>query len=160
MTPRIRSYEALLAFAGALFVSALFPVARANASSFTVLDEKAVEELSEITRLYIDGRLVADVRLNDTTTRARIPVTVADRPGQDGRSHDYALCGEIVFRGADGSRQVHRVSGQGSLPDPDGHTFLALGARDFTLFYLADPSDRMAVRPQAGPSPFCQAPIS
>ncbi len=144
----------------ALCLAVLATAGPTRAASFTVVDDKAVEEVSEVTRLYIDGKLVADVHLDATTSHARIPVTVPDRSGQDGRAHDYALCGEIVFRAFDGSRQVHRVSGQGSLPDPDGHVFLALGARDFTLFYLADPSDRMAVQAQPGPSPFCQAPIS
>jgi hypothetical protein len=132
----------------------------AQAASFVVLDQKATEEISEVTRLYVDGALVASAHLDNTTLEARMPVMVADRPGPDGQQHDYALCGEIVFRAADGTRAVHQVNGQGVLVDPDGRNFMALGARDFTRFYLADPTDRMAVRPQPGPSPFCQTPIS
>ncbi len=98
--------------------------------------------------------------LDATTTEARIPVTVPDGPGRHGAAHDYALCGQITFRNQAGGREIHEVSGQGELPDPDGRAFDALGARDFTLFYLADPTDRNAVRIEPGHSLFCQAPIS
>ena len=132
----------------------------AQAADFIVLDEKAFEEVSETTRLYVDGTLIATVRLDDATMQARIPVSVPDSAGPDGHAHEYALCGDITFRNASGAREVHQVSGQGLLPDPQGHTFLALGARDFTQFYLADPGDPAAVRTRLGRSPFCQAPIS
>lgn len=130
----------------------------ATAASFTVVDDKADEEISETTRLYIDGQQVANIHLDDAVTQAKIPIAVADRKGRV--DHDYTLCGEITYRAMDGSRQVREVSGQGTLPAPDGHSFVAVGARDFTSFYLVDPSDRMASRPDPGPSPFCQAPIS
>lgn len=132
----------------------------ARAARFVVLDQKAPEELAEITRLYIDGSLVATVRLDAATTEARIPVSVPDSPGRQGGAHDYALCGQITFRNQTGGREIHEVSGQGELPDPDGRAFDALGARDFTLFYLADPTDRDAVHIEPGHSLFCQTPIS
>ena len=125
-----------------------------------MLDQKAPEELAEVTRLYIDGSLVATVKLDDTTTEARIPVSIPDTAGPHGHAHDYALCGQITFRNQAGGREIHEVSGQGELPDPDGRAFDALGARDFTLFYLADPTDRDAVLIEPGRSPFCQAPVS
>ena len=132
----------------------------ARAARFTVLDQKAPEELAEVTRLYIDGSLVATVHLDATTTEVRIPVSVPDVGGRGGQAHDYALCGQITFRNQAGGREIHEVSGQGQLPDPDGRAFVALGARDFTLFYLADPTDRGAVQIEPGHSPFCQAPVS
>ena len=141
-------------------LSLLAAASPASAARFVVLDQKAPEELAEVTRLYIDGTLVATVTLDATTTEARIPVSVPDNAGHGGHAHDYALCGQITFRNGIGGREIHEVSGQGELPDPDGRNFDALGARDFTLFYLADPTDRDAVRIQPGHSPFCQAPVS
>ena len=138
----------------------LAPLLAARAATFTVLDQKAPEELSETTRLYIDGILIASVRLDATNTQANIPVTVPDAAGAHGREHDYALCGEITFRNSSGAREIHEVSGQGTLPDADGRAFDALGARDFTLFYLADPTDPQAVQIHPGHSAFCQAPVS
>ncbi len=143
------------------FACSLLVLASAGrAADFVVLDQKATEELSETTRLYVDGTLVATVHLDQATTEARIPVSVPDGSRPANRAHDYALCGEIAFRNRDGNREVHQVSGQGVLTDPDGRTFLALGARDFTQFYLADPTDPSAVQTRYGRSPFCQTPVS
>jgi hypothetical protein len=140
--------------------SLAFPAATGRAAEFVVLDQKAPEELSETTRLYVDGSLVATVRLDGNTSEARIPVLVPDAGGPSGHTHDYALCGEIVFRNRAGAREIHQVSGQGILSNPTGHTFLALGARDFTQFYLADPNDPAAAQSRFGRSPFCQTPVS
>ena len=145
----------------ALFACSLaFPASAGRAADFVVLDQKASEELSETTRLYVDGSLVATVHLDRTVSEARIPVSVPDGSKPAGKAHDYALCGEIAFRNRDGNREVHQVSGQGVLTDPAGRTFLALGARDFTQFYLADPTDPSAVQTRYGRSPFCQTPVS
>lgn len=143
-----------------LLTAACLPAAAAQAATFIVLDQKAAEEVSEITRLYVDGTLITTIRLDDATTQASVPVSVPDAAGPHSREHEYVLCGEITFRNAAGAREVHEVSGQGLLPDADGRTFQALGARDFTMFYLADPDDPQAVQVQAGRSAFCQAPVS
>ena len=145
--------------AAVLACSFVIPAA-AWAADFVVLDQKASEELDETTRLYVDGALIATVRLDQATTEMRIPVSVPDGSRPANQSHDYALCGEIAFRNRDGNREVHQVSGQGVLVDPAGRTFLALGARDFTQFYLADPTDAAAVQTRYGRSPFCQTPVS
>lgn len=131
----------------------------AQAASFSVLDRKAAAEVSEITRLYVDGRLVTTIRLNDAVPAAHVPVTVPDHDGALGRQHDYALCGEITIHDRQGIA-THEVSGQGVLADPDGHDFEALSAEDFTVFYLLDSADPAAVIIHPGHSPFCQAPIS
>lgn len=131
----------------------------ARAASFSVLDRKAAAEVSEITRLYVDGRLVATIRLNDAVPSAHVPVTVPDHADASGRQHDYALCGEITIHDRQGIA-THEVSGQGVLADPDGQDFEALSADDFTVFYLLDSADPAAVTIQPGHSPFCQAPIS
>lgn len=132
----------------------------ARAAQFTVLDQKAPAELSEITRLYVDGGLVATVRLDASTRAVTIPVTVPDSGGPDGRQHDYVLCGEITFRDSHGATSVHEVSGAGLLHDPDGRRLEALGADDFTLFYLADAADPSEVTIGSGGSSVCQQAIS
>lgn len=128
------------------------------AAQFTVSDGRAAEELTETTRLYIDGTLAATFRLDGQVSALSKPLTVPDRNGS--RSHDYALCGEITIRGRSGKTETHEVSGQGTLIDPDGRSFAAVGARDFTVFYLLDMDDPSQVEVHPGRSPFCQAPVS
>ena len=141
----------------ALAIPLLAVPGAAHAVDFLVLDQMASEELSETTRLYVDGTLVATIHLDDHTASARVPVSVPEQPGH---AHDYALCGDIAIRRPDGGREIHQVSGQGTLLNPSGRSLVALGARDFTLFYLADPNDARAVAVRPGRAPFCQAPVS
>lgn len=136
------------------------PTGLAHAANFTVIDAKADEEISEVSRLYIDGTLVGTFRLNDATRQISLPITVADPPGSNNPPHDYALCGEVTIRNQAGAAETHEVSAQGVLRDPQGRVFAALGARDFTMFFLADPTDPAAVQIHPGHSPFCQAPVS
>ena len=129
----------------------------ARAVDFVVVDGRAAEEISETSRLYIDGNLVGTFRLDDRTTEVRLPIRVPDGPRI---THDYVLCGEITIRNPAGAAEIHEVSGQGVLRDPQGRVFAALGARNFTLFYLADPTDPTAVEAREGHSLACQAPVS
>ncbi|WP_419728707.1 hypothetical protein [Lichenicola sp.] len=152
--PRLLPWRCL---AGALLAAATLPAPAALATDFTVVDGRAAEEISETSRLYIDGNLVGTFRLDDRTTEIRMPITLPDGPRI---AHDYVLCGEITIRNRAGAPEIHEVSGEGVLRDPRGRVFVALGARDFTLFYLADPSDPAAVETQPGHSMFCQAPVS
>lgn len=131
----------------------------AHAVGFTVIDGKATQEISETSRLYIDGTLVGTFRLDDKTTQKSMPVDVPDVPGQ-GTAHQYVLCGEITIRNQAGTPETHEVSGQGLLRQPEGHLFAALSAQNFSLFYLADPTDPTAVEIQRGRSSFCSAPVS
>jgi hypothetical protein len=135
----------------------------ASAISFTVTDGRAAEEISETTRLYVDGNLVATFRLDDHTPELTHTIELPDGPAAAAganRSHDYALCGDITIRGRAGSPEIHEVSSQGRLVSPGGRRFVALGARDFTTFFLADPNDPAAVQIDAGRSTVCQAPTS
>lgn len=131
----------------------------AHATGFTVIDGKASQEISETSRLYIDGVLVGTFRLDDRTTQTSMPVDVPDVAGQ-GTAHQYVLCGEITIRNHAGTPEIHEVSGQGLLRQPEGHMFAALSAGNFSLFYLADPTDPTAVEIQQGRSSFCAAPVS
>ena len=143
--------------AAVILVQATLVGTVARATDFVVVDGRAAEEISETSRLYIDGNLVGTFRLDDRTTEIRMPITVPDGPRI---AHDYVLCGEITIRNPAGAAEIHEVSGQGVLRDPQGRVFVALGARDFTLFYLAAPRDPAAVETQPGHSMFCQAPVS
>ncbi|MGI4747665.1 MAG: hypothetical protein ACRYGI_04655 [Janthinobacterium lividum] len=131
----------------------------AHAVGFTVVDGKASQEISETSRLYIDGALVGTFRLDDRTTQTSMPVDVPDVAGQ-GTAHQYVLCGEITIRNHAGTPEIHEVSGQGLLHQPEGRVFAALSAGNFSLFYLADPTDPTAVEIQPGRSSFCAAPVS
>lgn len=151
---------ALLGRAALLAGATLLAGGRAQATSFTITDGKADEEISEVSRVYVDGILVGTFRLDDRTRELSMKVTVPDPPAPRAPSHDYALCGEITIRNQAGAPEIHEVSGQGVLRDPQDHVFAALGARDFTLFYLADPTDPGAVEVLPGHSLFCQTPVS
>jgi hypothetical protein len=136
------------------FLLALPAIARAG--EFTVIDDRAETEVSEVSRLYIDGNLAATFRLGSgvdrVTSRIQTPM---------GRvNHDYALCGEITIVNAEGRHETHQVSSEGILHNPDGHVFEALGADNFTDFYLADPADPSAVEHRAGRARACAQPIT
>ncbi len=151
MTPAIPLLALLLAAAPCL----------AQAATFNVHDNRAAREIGEATELYIDGRLVALLRLDDDRRQVSVTVTV---PGHgdagDHDEHSYVLCGTITVRNAQGAVEVHEVNSTGLLHDPDGHRFEALGAEDFTMFYLSDPGDPTAADRVPQRSGLCRAPIS
>ena len=155
MTPAIPHLAALLAA-----LSALTPRV-AGAATFNVHDNRAAREIGEATELYIDGSLVALLRLDDDRRQVSVTVTVPGRKDAgDHDEHSYVLCGTITVRNAQGAAEVHEVNSSGLLHDPDGHRFEALGAEDFTMFYLADPGDPAAADNVPQRSGLCRAPIS
>lgn len=88
----------------------------ALAESFTVTDDRAPIEVSEISRLYVDGRLAATFRLDDKTPSLTKKI---DLPL--GRiNHSYALCGQITILNAEGRAETHQVSSEGTLTHPKG----------------------------------------
>ncbi|GAN54959.1 hypothetical protein [Tanticharoenia sakaeratensis] len=126
----------------------------AHAGSFTVVDDRAPVEVSEVSRLYIDGNLAATFRLDpNTPTQSRVVQTPMGRV-----NHDYALCGEITIQTPDGRHETHQVSSEGILNHPDGHTLQAIGAADFTDFYLTDPDDPTIAEHHPGRSGACISP--
>nr|WP_243443841.1 hypothetical protein [Asaia prunellae] len=87
----------------------------ALAESFTVTDDRAPIEVSEISRLYVDGRLAATFRLDDKTPSLTKKI---DLPL--GRiNHSYALCGQITILNAEGRAETHQVSSEGTLTHPE-----------------------------------------
>lgn len=136
-----------------LLAAAVHPAA---AGEFTVTDEKADMEISEVSRIYLDGKLASVFQLDDTTRykTVRIPTPV-------GRlDHTYTLCGEITIRTADGRTETHEVSSSGILHNPDGHHFDALGSDGFKDFFLVDPQAPEAAERIPGRGEVCSAPIS
>lgn len=128
----------------------------ARAGSFTVIDQRAPDEISEVSRLYVDGNLAAVFKLGpDMSSLTRRIETPAGRV-----NHDYALCGEITILTEDGRHETHQVSSEGILRHPDGHHFEALGADNFTDFYLHDLEDDATVEHHAGKARVCAAPIT
>ncbi|KDU94611.1 hypothetical protein CFR78_08365 [Komagataeibacter rhaeticus] len=128
----------------------------ALAGSFEVEDGYGEGEVSEVSRLYVDEQLVATFHLDhDHTTQTAHVETPVSRV-----NHSYALCGEITIRRPAGKIEIHQVSGEGVLHEPDGHHLVALGARNFTEFYLADPDDPNVVERHPGRSSLCAAPTS
>lgn len=133
----------------------------AGAATFNVHDNRAAREIAEATELYIDGRLVALLRLDDDRRQVSVTVTVPrQKDTSHPEEHSYVLCGTITVRNAVGAAEVHEVNASGTLHDPDGHRFEALGAEDFTMFYLADPDDPAAADRVPQRSGLCRAPIS
>lgn len=150
MVVMIRHFFLLLALAG------VATPGLALAGEFTVTDDRAPSEISEVSRLYIDGNLAAIFKLDENvatlTKRIQTPM---------GRlNHDYALCGEITIVNAEGKRETHQVSSEGTLHHPDGHALEALGAEDFTDFFLRDPEDPSIAQHRVGRAGICAAPIT
>lgn len=134
----------------------ILTVSAARAGDFTVTDDRAPSEVSETSRLYIDGNLAATFKLDQNiSTLTRHIQTPVGRV-----NHDYALCGEITVVNADGKQETHQVSSEGILHHPDGHALEALGAEDFTEFFLRDPDDPSIAEHRRGRAQICVAPIS
>lgn len=153
---RERCHSRFAQLTGIFLGLTLLAAAPAWAGQFTIVDGKAPQEISEVSRVYLDGELVATFVLNDTMSQKTATITTAA-----GRvEHTYALCGEIVIRTPEGRTETHVVSSTGHLHNPDGHVFQAMGARDFTDFYLIDPSDPGATDHQPGQGDSCMAATS
>jgi hypothetical protein len=154
----IRAAPILALLAAAILGAAPAPT---RAASFDVHDNRAAREIAEATELYIDGKMVALLRLDDHQRQVSLVVTVPGHRDEHGREeHSYVLCGTITVRNAQGIPEIHEVNASGMLHDPDGHRFEALGAEDFTMFYLSDPMDPDAADSVPQRSGLCRAPIS
>jgi len=137
-----------------LLILPLILCSTAHAGSFTIVDDRAPMEISEVTRVYIDGSLAASFTLDRNTPS--VSRTVSTPNGR--LNHDYALCGEITIETSDGKRETRDVSSEGTLQNPDGHTLQAIGAQDFTDFYLTDQDDPSVAHHYKGRSGVCLSP--
>lgn len=128
----------------------------AHAESFTVTDDRAPIEISEVSRLYIDGTLAATFRLDDHTPSLTRKIEIP----QGRINHSYALCGQITVIDAEGRAVTHQVSSEGTLTRPENHHLLALGDEGFTDFFLRDPNDPDVAKHHPGHAGICMSPVS
>ncbi|GAN89130.1 hypothetical protein Gbfr_003_065 [Gluconobacter frateurii M-2] len=145
-------------FFSALLLGCALQTAQAQSElpgTFTVTDERASEEISEVSRLYLDGNLVATFRLG--LSKSRETKTI---PLPAGRYDvDYALCGEITIM-HNGHQETHQVSSEGQLHHPEGHTLDAVGSNNFTDFFLVDYNDPSVATHRHGRAAVCATPSS
>lgn len=126
------------------------------AGEFTVTDSKAESEISELTRVYVDGKLAASFKLDDGHQEKTVKITTPL-----GRvDHSYTLCGEITIRTPEGRVETHEVSSDGTLHNPDHHHFYGIGSENFTEFFLLDPDDPTAAEHHTAHSGVCALPVS
>ena len=117
--------------------------------TFQVVDRRAAREVAEVTVLYVNRQQVGRFRLDGAAPDGALTVTV---PAAS--SYEYELCGTITIR-TEGGEEVRRVNSAGTLDAVDGHVFEALGASDFTLFYLADRGGAMPSAVRRGDPGLC-----
>lgn len=153
-----RFMRSLLILSG--FSCLLLPVAKSETvspmpdgptgGSFTVHDGRAPNEVSESSRLYINGQLAATFHLDlahaDDTITIPIPLGRVDLP--------YTLCGTITVI-KNGQAETHAVSGEGILHNPDNHYYEAVGSEEFKDFFLMDENDPAATDHHNGSSSRC-----
>ncbi|MXV44570.1 hypothetical protein GS501_05845 [Saccharibacter sp. 17.LH.SD] len=126
-----------------------------TSGSFTVMDERAPDEISEVSRLYINGHLAATFQLDLTHSSAQVTV-----PIPLGRTDlSYSLCGAVTMS-YNGRTVTRIVSSDGTLHNPDGRNYEAVGNEHFTDFFLVDPDDPSAEEHLTGHSARCTVPNS
>jgi hypothetical protein len=104
--------------------------------TFRVVDEVDPREISEEVTLRINGTVVGRFRLEAGRPQQEVEVRLPEAAG-----YAYALCGQIVLRGADGAPETRVVDDAGRLEAVDGKRFEMLAAGDFTRFYLREGRD-------------------
>ncbi|GAN66681.1 hypothetical protein [Acetobacter orientalis] len=145
----------LLAAFSALLLATVYTHV-AFAGTFSVTDAKAETEISEVSRVYIDGKLAAIFKLDDKTREKTIKITTPV-----GRiDHTYTLCGEITIRTPEGRVETHEVSNDGLLHNPDNRRLYALGSNNFTEFFLLDPEAPSVAEHYPTHSNVCSMPVS
>jgi hypothetical protein len=101
--------------------------------SFAITDAVDPMEIAEDTTVFINGKLVAHFALSADHPFAEVQVTIPEA----GR-YDYALCGRITIRAADGHSETHVLDDGATLTDPEGRRLEALATDGFTTFYLGE----------------------
>ena len=115
-------------------IIALPASATADGATFHIRDRLAIDEIAEVTTVYVDGTLVRSFRLDGGDRDITIPVTV---PGEVG-PHHYALCGHIQIREPDGHIRTQAFAIGGTIADVEGREFEAYASDNFTHFFLID----------------------
>jgi hypothetical protein len=118
---------------------------------FRIQDQLDERELDESTTIYVNRTVVGAFHLDRQTPQIILDVAVP--PAEH---YEVALCGSITFRGHDGEPETHRVDSIGEVDDVEGRVFEALGAADFTEFYLVDRTRaRQPTSPRRGEGGVC-----
>ena len=118
---------------------------------FRIQDQLDERELDEFTTIYVNRTVVGAFHLDLKTPQIILDVAVP--PAEH---YEVALCGSITFRGRDGEPETHRVNSIGEVDDVEGRIFEALGAADFTEFYLVDRTrSRQPTSPRRGEGGVC-----
>jgi hypothetical protein len=109
--------------------------AGANAATvtFNIADATDPAELTEATTVFINGKLVAHFELSASHPFSEVEVTIPEAP-----RYEYALCGRITIRAADGHSETHVLDDGATLTDPAGRHLEALATDGFTTFYLGE----------------------
>lgn len=126
-----------------------------DSGEFSVIDERASDEISETSRLYLNGHLAATFHLGLNHDHEEASLTLPS----GAQDVSYTLCGVITIT-HHGHAETHQVSSEGWLHHPDGHRFEAVGTDHFSDFFLVDYDDPDAADHQVGQSAFCTAPNS
>ncbi len=125
----------LVLASGLLAWVAARPGAAATAAtvSFHISDETDPAEVAEATTVFINGQLVAHFELSANHPFGDVAVTL---PAAD--TYEYALCGRITIRAADGHSETHVLDDGATMGDPSGRHLEALASDGFTTFFLAE----------------------
>ncbi len=118
--------------------------------SLTIIDERAPDEISEVSRLYLNGQLAATFKLNlnHNTEQATIPLPLGRM------SIPYTLCGTITIM-QNGHIETRSVSGEGILHNPNGHIYEAVSSEEFKKFFLINENDPDATEQKNGRPAIC-----
>ncbi len=118
---------------------------------FQIRDQLDEREIDEFTTIYVNSTVVGAFHLDSKNPDIVLDVAV---PQTD--HYEVALCGSITIRGRDGEPETHRVNSVGEVDDVEGRIFEALGAADFTEFYLVDRTQaRQPTQPRRGEGGVC-----
>lgn len=128
----------------------------AQAGTFRLVDPRGPNEISEVTRLYIDGKLAAVIKLDENSESVEKLIATSDAR----IAHRYTLCGEMTVMNHEGKAEFHRIDSEGILRRPDGHVIMAAADTDLGDFYLVDTSEPGASLHHKGRAGTCSGPVS
>ncbi len=154
--PRPPALPLLVTLVAACALSIAGPAQAVSTVTFHIADETDPSEITEATTVFINGQLVAHFELNANHPYGDKEVTLpaADR-------YEYALCGRITIRAADGHSETHVLDDGATLGDPSGKHLEALASDGFTTFYLAERVGQTAQAPtDIHKTNVCSIPVS
>ncbi|QDH12937.1 hypothetical protein E3E12_00550 [Formicincola oecophyllae] len=128
----------------------------ATEGHFNVLDMQEPEQLSEDTRLYVAGHLVATFHFHEPYQTKEVRVNISKFEV----NVPYTLCGVIKERDGKGHVVVYPISSDGILHHPDGRLYKTYGEKGSPDFRLLDDDDPEAATVIRSPSSACPADLS